>query len=173
MTTQRGPNIEKIRQLISYLKEKDPSIGKTKLMKMLYFIDFTSYERTGRAVTDDTYKHLPFGPVPSKVFESYEEQYETAPIAADLHLINTVELEIIDAVIKEFGGKTRQELINITHNELPWKLTKNNEVIPYFLAPFRSYAPLSRADREELQQNDEFMQRVLSSYRQDAVFSAA
>src|SRR5437899_3187118 len=62
-----GLNEEKTRQLLALLADR-VDIGKTKLMKLLYLIDFTAYERTGKSITNDQYVHWQFGPVPRSIW---------------------------------------------------------------------------------------------------------
>ncbi len=58
----------KLKQLIIYISTKltaKQNFGETLLNKLLYFIDFDYYERTGSLITDETYVKLPYGPIPN------------------------------------------------------------------------------------------------------------
>lgn len=62
----------KLKQLIIYLSSKLSSkqnFGETLLNKLLYFIDFDYYERTGSLITDEEYVKLPYWPVPNNIKE--------------------------------------------------------------------------------------------------------
>lgn len=59
--------LEKIKQIASYLAEKIDNLYFTKFLKLLYYLDFISVLERGNAVTNDTYFHLPYGPVPTVI----------------------------------------------------------------------------------------------------------
>src|SRR5690349_3658091 len=60
---------EKLQQAILYFLEhiNNVHLGRTKLMKLLYFVDFDHYEAHGQSVTGAIYRKLPHGPYPDKV----------------------------------------------------------------------------------------------------------
>ena len=60
---------EKLQQTILYFLEhiNNVHLGRTKLMKLLYFVDFNHFETHGKSVTGATYRKLPHGPYPDKV----------------------------------------------------------------------------------------------------------
>lgn len=60
----------KLKQLIIYLSAKlsaKQNFWETLLNKLLYFIDFDYYERTGSLITDEEYVKLPYGPIPNNM----------------------------------------------------------------------------------------------------------
>lgn len=57
--------IEKIKQASAYLAEKIPNLYTTKFLKLFYYFDFISVLERGTPVSNDTYYHLPYGPIPS------------------------------------------------------------------------------------------------------------
>ena len=59
---------EKLQQVILYFLEhiNNVHLGRTKLMKLLYFVDFDHYEAYGKSITGATYRKLPHGPYPDK-----------------------------------------------------------------------------------------------------------
>ena len=52
-----------------YFAQNTNFCGKTKLMKLLYFLDFMHFKQTGKAVTDLYYFAWEQGPVPKVFFE--------------------------------------------------------------------------------------------------------
>src|SRR5207253_6659550 len=59
----------KLQQVILYFLERinNVHLGRTKLMKLLYFVDFDHYEKYGEPVTGAVYRKFPHGPYPKKV----------------------------------------------------------------------------------------------------------
>lgn len=62
--------IEKIKSSAYYLVENIGSLYVTKFLKLMYYLDFISVLETGHPVTNDTYYHLPYGPVPTFIKDS-------------------------------------------------------------------------------------------------------
>src|SRR5471030_2768319 len=60
---------DKMKQVVLYFLERinNVHLGRSKLMKLLYFVDFDHYEKHGEAITSAIYRKLPHGPVPTKV----------------------------------------------------------------------------------------------------------
>lgn len=177
---------EKTQQLLAYLASK-VDIGKTKLMKLLYLIDFTAYERTGKSVTNDQYKHWALGPVPENVWqgmkgelvrnvlESIREdrggvgnyiRYTPIMQSPDISLLNKDEMAIVDEVIQQYGQMGQQELVDLLHKELPYIITQENETIPYFLASYRTYTRLTKKELEKIQNNKVFIAKLKSAYKE-------
>ena len=55
---------EKLTEAIVYFAKNTELCGKTKLMKLLYFLDFIHFRQTGKSVTEMDYYAWDFGPVP-------------------------------------------------------------------------------------------------------------
>src|SRR5690349_5516199 len=58
---------ERLTQLVLYIADKcldDPTYGKTKLAKILYYSDFRSYQKYGKPITGARYVKLDNGPFP-------------------------------------------------------------------------------------------------------------
>ena len=59
-------NEKKYRNIILFFSEKiqNGTLGKLKLMKLLYYLDFDFFEKYGRSITGDEYLRFDNGPVP-------------------------------------------------------------------------------------------------------------
>ena len=136
-------------------------VGKKKIAKLLYYIDFDRYEfeESMQSVTGDTYKHWKMGPVPDNytvridslevqgklghksVDSGPEYQYPTEVFTClsepDLSVLDDVDLSIINHVVKKYGALSGKELEILTHKEAPYIATEPNEAIPYDLAFYR------------------------------------
>lgn len=64
---------EKLLNSIIYFLNNTKYCGKTKLFKLLYYLDFMHFRETGRSVTNLDYYAWNFGPVPKKLFEELEK----------------------------------------------------------------------------------------------------
>ena len=60
---------EKLINAIIYFANHTKYCGKTKLLKLLYFLDFSHFKQTGKSVTGLDYFAWEMGPVPKDLFE--------------------------------------------------------------------------------------------------------
>ena len=159
--TTKGPafNKSKFETVLLYILNecKDlPNVGKTVLFKLLYFIDFDSYELREKSITGETYCKLPRGPAPEH-FESVITELkkknaikeERIPVGLhiqnhfhaltkpDLKLLDGEELKIINNVIQKLSSMNARQISAYSHGDLPWRATPSNEVIDYNLVFYR------------------------------------
>jgi hypothetical protein len=141
--------------------ENDPTFGATKLNKILFFADFSSFLKTGKSVTGAVYMRQDKGPVPRRLVPAREELLDQrravvqqnqlwngmvqnrliALDQANLTVFSKDELQQVDAVIENLHGKTAAEVSQLSHEEcLAWEIAEDGEDIPYeaaFLLPIR------------------------------------
>lgn len=172
----------KTKQLILYLASKG-DVGKTKLMKLLYLVDFIAYEKRGKPITNDTYEHWDLGPVPRNIWKKFNEltskileqevherntgkYHKLVPkIAPNIAVFTKAEREVIESVIEEYGNLHQRELVQIVNKELPYRITQKDEVIPYHLAPYRNYKKLTKKQLVKLCANKAYIKRLRDAYR--------
>ncbi len=172
--------------LLAYIASKT-DVGKTKLMKLVYLMDFEMYEKSGRAITNDTYENWPLGPVPTNTWKKLSEGFatdvlnvkkeETAvgtylrytskkPLETLQKEFSPDELEVIDRVLNEYGEMGQQKLVELVHEELPYLLTTKGEKIPYFLAPYRNYKKLTGAELKKVRANKQYIGEIKEAFRE-------
>jgi len=66
-------NREKLLNALVYFSKNTRSCGKTKLFKLLYFLDFIHFRETGKSVTGLNYYAWENGPVPQDLFFELEQ----------------------------------------------------------------------------------------------------
>lgn len=153
----------KLKVIIRYFCTNTDSrfLGKVKLMKLFYFLDFLHVKRYGTPVTFDTYIHLEHGPIPSKILNlvtgvvDNEEDailsdtiYIEKPEGIKMQRIHCIqpfeerdkkvfsdrELKILKEICDRFGDQSTKSIEDISHLEAPWSMTKETQTIPYSLA---------------------------------------
>lgn len=132
-------------QCIKYGADEDGKITKTKLAKLVYLCDFASYYKFLNPISGFEYRKLPQGPVAIEFFDIMENdeslRTETNGKANMVSLVeqpdDTVftrkEQELIKAVCRKWKKAKTHEIVDFTHNQMPWKVCKDREVIPYTL----------------------------------------
>lgn len=145
---------QKFRNLVLYLAQRswqDPSLGKTKLWKIIWQSDFLAFRRTGESITGSDYVHYPYGPVPehgARLLESMEDSGEievraehyfgypqNRPLARrepDLGLFSAEEIALTEEACRQFEGMSATQAVNHVHDlSVGWRLTSKGERIPY------------------------------------------
>lgn len=140
---QRFHNL--ILQCIKYGADDDGKITKTKLAKLVYLCDFASYYKFLNPISGFEYRKLAQGPVAIEFFDIIDsnesicvEKKDKAMLISlveqpDDNALNPEEQKLVQAVCKKWKKADTQKLVDFTHNQIPWKVCKNREVIPYTL----------------------------------------
>ena len=138
-------------------KIQNNTLGKLKMMKLLYYLDFDFFEKYGRSVTGDEYLRFERGPIPRmaekllkemaghqikvtrrKMGRGYnDQQHIEALIDFDINVFDKQELLMLEDIADKWEKFTGTEMKMATHGEAPWISTKENEVIDYNLAFYR------------------------------------
>lgn len=124
-------------------------IPKTKLFKLIYLIEYATYYYTGKSVSGKEYKNRKYGLVPDALFALVDEMVEIGKIKisdgerAKFHkliaqpqyisLLTDKERKIAKAVCDYWRDKKTEQVVDFTHSQRPWFLTKKNEIVPYEL----------------------------------------
>ena len=69
-------NREKLLNALIYFSKNTRVCGKTKLFKLLYFLDFIHFRETGKSVTGLNYYAWDKGPVPQDLFHELKHPYK-------------------------------------------------------------------------------------------------
>jgi len=150
-----APQYEKYKQMIlAYLKSSvssDGKVPKTKLAKLLYLADFTWYYEHLESMSGMQYLRRTYGPVPDPYFRAIAELEEEGKIdivckgdatlvsigagasRQKLDLLHNDEIELMKKISTKWKGKRTQEIVDFTHQQLPYKLCAPDEIIPYDL----------------------------------------
>lgn len=158
-------NNRKFLQMYFYILQKFPNgVPKTKLAKLLYLADFTSYYERFEAISGVSYIRRNYGPVADIFFETTDNLYDLGKIdivsldgGAMMLRLTTNEIrddllssddkDLIDKICNYWQDKKTQTIVNFTHEQKPWKSCRDGETIPYSLIvqeePNHVYAPLT------------------------------
>lgn len=150
------PQYQKYKEMIlAFLQtlssQRDGRVPKTKLAKMLYLADFAWFYKNLESMSGMQYLKRTYGPVPDPYFRAIEELEEEGKITIDhkgdallvrigegaqrkkLTSLGKEEKTLIKEISKRWKDKRTQEIVDFTHNQLPYKLCASDEVIPYEL----------------------------------------
>lgn len=130
--------------------DKDGKITKTKLAKLVYLADFTWFYNHLVPMSGMSYRRLPQGPVPDVYFRAIDELIDSGALnmeergrafmlsmadtgSAPSNQLKPEEKQMLQRIGKAWQGKQTQEIVNFTHEQLPWQICREGEVIPYGL----------------------------------------
>lgn len=137
---------EILKNCISFWSDPDGRITKTKLAKLAYLIDFWWYYRHLESLTGLEYRRIQHGPVSDTYFWVLEELQNSESIgiqpsgraamienisSPDVSLLSEEELSFVKEVCAKWKGKNTEEIVRFTHEQLPWKICRENDIIPY------------------------------------------
>jgi transcriptional regulator with XRE-family HTH domain len=151
------PNYTKYKQMILAFLRSDAGVGgkvpKTKLAKLLYLSDFAWFYKHLESMSGMSYRKIKYGPVPDNYFRAIDELFEEGSIDIDsvtrdgaflisqtrsgekdkLSEISATERKLIKDISMRWKDKRTQEIVKFTHDQLPYLICENNEIIPYGL----------------------------------------
>jgi len=126
---------------------------KTKLNKLLFYLDFKHFKEHSVSCTGLRYVHLPYGPVPNDfdAYFSYMTRKEMlrveevffgdgsaeklfAATEPRLALFSDIELKTLIAVKERFENCSSSEISKLSHEEAGYKATQAGELISYRFA---------------------------------------
>jgi transcriptional regulator with XRE-family HTH domain len=150
-------NYEKYKQMIlGFIRnagsKKDGRITKTKLAKLVYLADFSWFYDHLESMSGMQYRKIQYGPVPDSYFRVIDELFEDGQIEINptedgamlisqtrngakiaLSEISKDEEKLIKSISEKWKNKNTQEIVTFTHNQLPYAICLDNEIIPYEL----------------------------------------
>ena len=149
----------KLQQVILYFLEhiNNVHLGRTKLMKLLYFVDFDHYEAHGQSVTGAAYRKLPHGPYPDKIEKLIARMEDSGLVRGvkvdhkgyaqnrlitlkgkfDPAKFSGTELQALERVAADWADATAAQIEAATHREAPWAGTQAGKMIDYEMAEYR------------------------------------
>jgi DNA-binding XRE family transcriptional regulator len=154
-------NVEKYKQMILlYLRmgissTRNGKVTKTKLAKLLYLADFAWYYDHLESMSGMQYKKFQYGPVPDSFFRVLAELEEDGKIDVErtkegendvclikeresninekITTISAEEKKLMEKIAAKWKDKRTQDIVTFTHNQLPYTICRDNELIPYEL----------------------------------------
>ncbi|MCK5719841.1 MAG: SocA family protein [Thiomargarita sp.] len=148
----KTPALKKLQQIITlcimYGTVKDWKITKIKLAKLVYLVDFAKFYKFLVPMTGFEYKKLPYGSITAEFFAVFDYMIAHGVIAEEkkgtINLFSLVEepekdqlseqeIELIKEIAQKWCRHNTESIVDFTHEQLPWKISRDNEIIPYEL----------------------------------------
>lgn len=152
-------DIAKYKQMIlAYLRldiSRDGKVPKTKLAKLLYLADFGWFYHHLESMSGMQYRKIAHGPVPDGFFRAIDELESGGKIIVErkddgdrvsfliaespsnknekITAVSGEELALMGAIAAKWKNKKTQDIVTFTHNQLPYAICRDNELIPYDL----------------------------------------
>lgn len=157
----RDRSREKLIQAILYFAHNTLYLGKIKLFKLLYLLDFEHFRETGRSVTGMEYRAWKMGPVPIELVQQWDDLDEDLAAAIEIQPAQVIdyvrecvvpladfdpqqfskrELRLMHSIAAQYRDTMSDRMIDVTHAEngawhKAWEDgAGSNRVIEYALA---------------------------------------
>ena len=144
----RAPNYEKYKQMILVFLRHNKKIPKTKLAKLMYLADAGWFYYHLQSMSGMQYRKIQYGPVADSYFRIIDEMYENGQIEIEqtkdgamlisqtragarnaLSEMKNEESKLIHDIGEKWKGKKTNEIVEFTHNQLPYLCASENEII--------------------------------------------
>lgn len=152
----RGDGMKKLKKIhaMLYAMEHDPAIGRTKLMKFIFFADLIHYNQRGTTLFDSTYIRMPKGPVDpvaysltgetndfftvkksrgkgkSSATRPYDHYLFQVRVPVNRDLFSRYEIALFHMILTALKGKKATSVSDLTHHLRLWKEFRDGEEIP-------------------------------------------
>lgn len=150
---------EKQINAILYILEKYPDIGRTKLMKAIFFMDLIWYNEHKETVFEDEYIRMPNGPVPLTAYKLTDirkenpyieiKLYKTTPnhkkykftplIKSNMEIFSQEMIEILEKIISFLKKYAASSISEFTHDFRLWSSLEDGKTIPKELFKLDEY----------------------------------
>ncbi|MDQ7797799.1 MAG: DUF4065 domain-containing protein [Candidatus Edwardsbacteria bacterium] len=152
-TGYKSFNIDVFNEVVLYVLSELGGTFKTKLNKLLWYIDFYNFKVCEKSINGCVYVHLQYGPVPDKyeyllclmhqnkligsqevTFDDKKDiagEFIKAKAKSEIKLISAKEKKHIDHILKIMGHLTASELTKRSHEEKGYKETSSGHKISY------------------------------------------
>jgi uncharacterized phage-associated protein len=104
---------------------KGETISNLKLQKLLYYLQGFFIAIYDRKIFDDSIEAWQYGPVVKSVYEHFKTFGASALTLSEnqevISLATPEEEALFNEILEEFGQFSAIKLMNMTHEELPWK----------------------------------------------------
>jgi hypothetical protein len=148
---------EKLINALLYAIDDFPEIGKTRLMKFVFFVDLFSYNENEQTLLEDEYKKMSWGPVPDKSFclTGFSNKYfdvgevQLTPekkrfvfplkVHSNRSVFSDKEIELFNKILRLFKKMNAEEISAFTHEFCLWKNVDDLELIPLTMFKLDDY----------------------------------
>lgn len=137
------PVLDVARYIINYSNEENYSISNLKLQKLLYFVQayYLAFTSSHEPCFSDEIEAWDFGPVVPSAYHEFKSfgggeipsvtSYYTLEnqnnfwsireVPFDDSCISSDDKKIINDIVDKFGAYSASDLVQLTHNQTPWK----------------------------------------------------
>lgn len=140
MSGFREFDLYKFENMVLYLTQRLEGALKTKINKLLWYVDFLNFKEFSVSITGSRYVHLPFGPIP----DNYELIFANM-IHENLLEVNEVIFDAEDDIVGE-------NLVALTDSDESAFEEDEIQVMNYIAATFRDFgsAKITRKSHQEV-----------------------
>ena len=95
-----------------------------KLQKLVYYTQAWSLAWDDQPLFLDVLEAWANGPVAPALYELHRAEFWVLSVGGDHSLLNRRQRQVVDAVLLTYGGLSPETLIELTHQEDPWRAAR-------------------------------------------------
>lgn len=116
----------KVKDVAQYILEKQGDMTTIKLQKLVYYCQAWALVWTGAPLFEEKIEAWANGPVTPELFYAHQGKFKIGPQPSlgDSSKLTVDNKDVIENVLKGYGDKDSQWLVELTHLEEPWKIAR-------------------------------------------------
>ena len=108
------------------LDNKKKPLSALKLQKIVYYCQAWSLVWDDSPLFPDEIEAWSNGPVIRALYEAHKGSHEVYDVNGNPDNLIEIEKETVDAVWRDYGEKSAQWLVMLSHSELPWRTARGD-----------------------------------------------
>lgn len=122
-----------VADIAQYINSQFWELSKVKLQKLLYFAQAWSLGKNDQELFPDDFVAWKLGPAIKELHESMRDCEKVVPLdvpGADVDRLTNGDMQYIDSILAFYGDMTKEELIELAHQDIVWKKARRDAIIP-------------------------------------------
>lgn len=122
-----------VADIAQYINSQFWELSKVKLQKLLYFAQAWSLARDGKELFPDDFVAWKLGPVIKGLHDSMHDCEKVVPLevpGSNLERLTNGAMQYLDSVLSFYGDMSKEELVDLAHQDSVWKNAHRDAVIP-------------------------------------------
>ena len=122
-----------VADIAQYFNAQFWELSKIKLQKLLYFAQAWSLGKNDQELFPDDFVAWKLGPALKELHKSMHDCEKVVPLeipGSDIDRLTNGDMQSLDSVLAFYGDMTKEELIDLAHQDNVWKNALRDAVIP-------------------------------------------
>lgn len=122
-----------VADIAQYINSQFWELSKVKLQKLLYFAQAWALGKHSQELFPDDFVAWELGPALKDLHESMRDCEKVVPLevpGSNLERLTNGDMQYLDSVLAFYGDMTKEELVDLAHQDSVWKTALRDAIIP-------------------------------------------